>query len=192
MKHLRLAIVGPEESKWISYQKLRAISVIETILSNAKLGNIVYFKSTPVFLDSHLLEECILYQNIGTVTVTLVSGHCHRGGIDIWSEVVARDLAIDTELYVPDIHQWSDKTKLVVVDSKSGSYALDAVRLTGYKSRNVQIAKSSDLLYCIVPLNTNAYCKHCNIFGHPTNGGCWTMRYAKEKLGKETQLVVIE
>jgi hypothetical protein len=34
-------------------------------------------------------------------------------------------------------------------------------------------------------------CKHCDRVGHPSNGGCYTMKVAA-KLGKETHLIVIE
>jgi len=58
------------------------------------------------------------------------------------------------------------------------------------------------VLYCIVPkvklpkvlmntkLDRNNMCIHCELPRHPTNGGCWTMKYAR-KLGKETHLIVI-
>lgn len=74
--------------------------------------------------------------------------------------------------------------------------------LIGYKSRNIKIAEECDVLYCIVPYNWDnfnmqppyddySWCRHCKVWKHPTNGGCWTLKKAK-KLGKETHLVVIE
>jgi len=78
---------------------------------------------------------------------------------------------------------------------------IEGGRLKGYKSRNIEIAKACDVLYCIVPerltsnkhifLNRDLTCIHCNIHGHPTNGGCWTMKYVN-KLGKEIHLIVIK
>ena len=160
-------------------------------------------------------------------TITLVSGHCPKGGVDIWAEEIADVLGIKKEIYPAEVNQWNDK---VIIDPKSydehiitGAFHVIArmKKLKGFRSRNIQIAEACDVLYCIVPrtlpqpsgndfseklykllrptfkdaqkerIKGQAFCKHCNQFGHPTNGGCWTMKYAK-KLGKETHLVVIE
>jgi len=130
---------------------------------------------------------------------TLVSGHCPKGGMDIWAEEIADELGITKEIYRPEINQWNDKGLTYGINDDCTP--LEVAK--GYKSRNIQIAKACDVLYCIVPKKpdydpeyaaycSQSHCNHCNQWGHPTNGGCWTKRYAKEKLGKETHLVVIE
>ena len=62
----------------------------------------------------------------------------------------------------------------------------------GYKQRNIDIAKSSDVLYVIVvdkyPEGYKGMrfekCYHCNMNDHVKSGGCWTGKVAM-KLGKE-------
>ena len=158
----KVAIVGPEESKWTPELKVKAIKEIELILEHYNY---------PV----------------------LISGHCPKGGVDIWSEIIASEIGIKKEIFPPEIEQWNDKKSFCEVCDGYVTYK-------GYKSRNIQITKACDVLYCITPwccLGTIveddkwAYCKHCETTGHVSSGGCWTMKYAK-KLGKETHLIVIQ
>lgn len=106
----------------------------------------------------------------------VISGHCHLGGIDIWAVEEAEKLGIPTLEFPPAIHKWNG----------------------GYMQRNLQIARTSDVLVCIavkeLPEHFNGrrftFCYHCKEEGHVKSGGCWTMKEAK-KLGKETFLVVV-
>jgi hypothetical protein len=155
----KIAIVGPEASKWTHEQEVLAKVKILEILANTDI---------------------------------LVSGHCPKGGIDIWAEEIADFNGISKFIFAPDVEQWEDKIFFVAPDTGIKFSHL------GYKSRNILIAETCDVLYCIVPKNgdddsvwsLSTFCKHCKRFGHPSNGGCWTMNYAK-KLGKETHLVII-
>jgi len=110
------------------------------------------------------------------------SGHCHLGGIDIWTENIAKeDYIYDPNLIFPP-------------KSLTWSY--------GYKPRNIQIAKASNVVVCIsVDKLPEEYegmrfpnCYHCISHGlytpHVKSGGCWTMWYAKS-IGKITELIVI-
>jgi hypothetical protein len=154
----RIAIVGPEESKWATeLQKRMAKDTIHFLL----------------FTDA-----------------ILVSGHCPKGGVDIWAEEIADNLGIQKIIFAPEVNQWEDPP-----DGPQGE------SFVGYKTRNMMIAQTCDVLYCIVPhnnvgfniipYNPVCYCKHCEIWGHPTNGGCWTMKYAN-KIGKETHLEIFK
>jgi hypothetical protein len=180
-KMIKIAIVGPEESKWKSKEQI----------DKAKFEIRYIFG----FIASNFPKASMKYSEL-----TLVSGHCHRGGVDIWLEAIADELGIKKEIYPAEVNQWEDK-----IIRLSGFCNLDnednKKYLKGYKSRNIQIAEACDVLYCIVPMRyvglnvdpypKDLYCRHCKIWKHPTNGGCWVMKYAK-KLGKETHLVVIE
>jgi hypothetical protein len=94
--------------------------------------------------------------------VTLVSGHCHLGGIDIWAEEIATELGIPQIIHAPKKLQWSG----------------------GYKERNLLIARDSDICICIVvaelPLSYRGMrfssCYHCGSKRpqHVKSGGCWT------------------
>jgi hypothetical protein len=183
---LCVAIVGPEESKWTEEQKVKAKFWIRHILLCFKLANkctLPLSRDTITFVDNSSKNTVF--------PITMVSGHCHKLGVDIWAEEIAEMLNIDKLIYPAEVHQWNDPP-----DGPQGESCM------GYKSRNMMIAHNCDILFCIVPYkwdNFNAqppydntiWCKHCKVWNHPSNGGCWTMQYAK-KLGKETHLVVIE
>lgn len=110
---------------------------------------------------------------------TLVSGHCHLGGIDIWAEEAADFgwcFSIDKLIFPPATLKWEG----------------------GYKQRNLQIAHNSDIVYCITidkfPLDYKGmkfpYCYHCKTDTHIKSGGCWTMKEAI-KMGKKGQVIVV-
>lgn len=96
----------------------------------------------------------------------LVSGHCHLGGIDIWSEEIAKELGRESRIYAPKRLSWSG----------------------GYKERNEQIAADSDEVHCIVvaayPPNFTemkfGMCYHCKTNGHIKSGGCWTAHRSRK------------
>lgn len=99
----------------------------------------------------------------------LVSGGCHLGGIDIWAEEEADRLGLRKIIHKPKSRSWS----------------------TGFKSRNILIAKDSDVVHVIVVKSLPAsyrgmkfkLCYHCGSTDHIKSGGCWTAKYA-ERLGK--------
>jgi hypothetical protein len=106
----------------------------------------------------------------------MVSGHCHLGGIDIFAEEEADKLGREKIIYPPKNHNWS----------------------TGYKPRNIQIAKTSDVVNVIVlkelPSTYRgmrfAHCYHCNL-PHVKSGGCWTGHYAI-KVGNDAKWFLIQ
>jgi hypothetical protein len=106
----------------------------------------------------------------------LVSGACHLGGVDQWAAREGRLHGVRVVEYPPAVRRWSG----------------------GYMERNIQIAKESDIVVCItvkeLPPDYKGMrfrmCYHCGTDSHVKSGGCWTMKYA-EKLGKETQLIVV-
>lgn len=184
---IKIGIVGPQEDKWTEEQQLKVENKILSILySYAKHG------------ASGIAD----YSN-----VRLVSGHCPKGGVDIWAEEMADSLGIKKEIFAPEVNQWNDKFSEWIEGSVDYAHGTSGKWYSGYKSRNIKIAKTCDILFCIVPsLNSNIYkynlCwyhesveydkgKMIHYLSHLKNGGCWTMEYAK-KLGKETHLVVIE
>lgn len=95
----------------------------------------------------------------------IVSGGCHLGGIDIWAEEIGRELGLKVTVFKPENQSWEF-----------------------YKKRNLQIADTSDIVYCItVNKLPNTYkgmtfklCYHCKSDKHVKSGGCWTMHRAKE------------
>ena len=106
----------------------------------------------------------------------VVSGKCHLGGIDIWAVQEARWLGCEIIEHPPLNLQWS----------------------TGYKPRNIQIAKNSDHVVCItlkeLPIHYRGMrfklCYHCGTKDHIKSGGCWTVKYAKT-IGKTGEIVTI-
>jgi hypothetical protein len=112
----------------------------------------------------------------------VASGHCHLGGIDIWTEEIAEEEGCFNPDYIfpPKKRQWKG----------------------GFEDRNIKIAVASTVQLClVVDKLPDSYtgmrfpvCYHCARYGphpvHVKSGGCWTMHYAR-KLGKETRLIVI-
>lgn len=100
----------------------------------------------------------------------LVSGGCHLGGVDKWAEEAADSLSISKIVHLPRNLQWS----------------------TGYKPRNLKIAKDSDIVHVIVVEGYHKgytgmrfdSCYHCHTNNHVKSGACWTARQAM-KLGKQ-------
>ena len=107
----------------------------------------------------------------------VVSGACHLGGVDIWAAQIGASLGIKVTEFPPKTLSWE----------------------TGYKPRNLLIARNSDIVYCIVvrrfPDNYTGmrfpFCYHCKVDGHIKSGGCWTMKEAM-RLGKPGKLIVVE
>lgn len=96
---------------------------------------------------------------------TVVSGHCHLGGIDIWAEEEADVIGAEKLIFPPKTLSWEG----------------------GYKPRNILIAQNSDIVHCIVvrelPPSYKGmrfdHCYHCNTSDHVKSGGCWTAKRCK-------------
>ena len=110
--------------------------------------------------------------------VTVVSGDCPMGGIDKWAEEIAIRSGIPVDIKSPKQHRWD------------GEY--------GFKQRNLDIAKDSDIIYVILadsfPPEYNKkrfpYCYHCKTDQHIKSGGCWTAHQAI-KMGKKAEWIVV-
>ena len=191
---IKIGIVGPEAGKWKPEQISKARIIIRNIL---------------VAKDPYIsFKQEGFYSIKDTV---LVSGHCPKGGVDIWAEEIADELGIEKDIYIAETSQWKDEWDF---------NAELPIKLMGYRSRNIQIAEACDVLYCIVPYTcspkeedhpkftkeleemgigwkysdepiTFYKCKHCKKWGHPSNGGCWAKKKVRQ-LGKEVHLVVVE
>jgi hypothetical protein len=154
LKDIKIAIVGSESKYWSNEQVPKAILKIHEIL----------------------IEACESWLN---KKVTLVSGGCPKGGVDIWAEIIAKEMKLNMEIYKPEVEQWEDHYEPSVNEYYDIKRRATTVRKKGYKSRNMEIAEACDVLYCIDPANRN------------WSGARWTMQEA-EKLGKYTHLVLIE
>lgn len=108
---------------------------------------------------------------------TVVSGECHLGGIDIWAKEKAIKLGLKYIGCPPAFKTWQS-----------------------FKRRNIEIAEASDRVVCITVKDLppgfkeggwERYCYHCRTDQHIKSGGCWTVKYAREKLGKPGDVIVI-
>lgn len=107
---------------------------------------------------------------------TISSGACHLGGIDAIAEAYADFVGLKKLIFPPIEKNWS-----------------------GYKERNLQIAKASDVVYCItVKTLPDGYdgmrfdlCYHCGTKDHIKSGGCWTVKQA-QKMGKQGFVIVLD
>lgn len=107
----------------------------------------------------------------------VVSGACHLGGIDVWAVQEAMGIGCETIEFPPKYRTWE-----------------------GFRRRNIEIAERSDRVVCItvrdlppgfIENGWERYCYHCKTDTHIKSGGCWTAKYAREKLGKPGEIVVI-
>jgi len=146
----RVAIVGSEEKYFSPEQRTKAVKEINKIFHSYEWHESGYGK-----------EWCYNY-------ITLISGGCPKGGVDIYAEIVADILGIEKNIFLPDTKDWEDVTII-----PGGEV------LKGYKSRNMEIAVNCDVLFCIDPKNRK------------WSGGKWTMYYAEGK-GVEVHLIEIE
>lgn len=118
------------------------------------------------YLDYGNLKDC-----------TVVSGECHLGGIDIWAKEMALEYGYKYIGCPPAFRTWKS-----------------------FKRRNIEIAEISDRVVCITVADLpvgfkeggwERYCYHCRTDRHIKSGGCWTVKYAREKLGKPGEIIVI-
>ena len=62
----------------------------------------------------------------------------------------------------------------------------------GYKDRNQKIAQKADYVYSIATKKIkDKRCYHCDEQNHDRTGGCWTKRYAMDKLHKDGETIII-
>jgi hypothetical protein len=137
---------------------------------------------------------------IDNVQPTIVSGHCHLGGVDIWAEEKADEQGCPKLIFPPKKLAWEG----------------------GYKQRNIQIAEASDVIYVIgvrefppgyspevwnkngcyhckkhlIHLEAPENCKYYPVAHgyeqkHVKSGACYTAWYAIEKLGKEAYWIIV-
>jgi hypothetical protein len=105
-----------------------------------------------------------------------VSGKCHLGGIDVWTEEIAIAMGVPFVGFPPKVLSWE----------------------AGYKPRNIKIAERGTEAHCITVKELPAgydgmrfpLCYHCGTKDHIKSGGCWTVKYA-QKLGKPGFIHVI-
>ena len=132
-------------------------------------------KFTP---DTEATARQIIRDLLSPPDAVLCSGHCHLGGIDIYAEEEADRLGRQKLIYPPTVLNWAQ----------------------GYKPRNIQIARASDIVYCLtlreLPPSYNGMrfegCYHCGDARppHVKSGGCWTVWQAM-KLGKPGEWRII-
>jgi hypothetical protein len=118
---------------------------------------------------------------------TVVSGRSPMGGVDVWAEEEAdfREGHVGKIIHAPEVEQWNPP----------GRY--------GYKARNLDIARNSDVVHVIVVRDYPpgyggqqfGACYHCagrnDNPPHCKSGGCWTGIQA-QKLGKKVVWHIID
>ncbi len=123
---------------------------------------------------------CELLGRNMTKLTCVISGACHLGGIDTWAiEEATKTFRIPTREYPPRERNWS----------------------RGYRLRNIQIAQAATDVVCItlrvLPPNWTGMrwdrCYHCpaGADDHVKSGGCWTVKFAREQLGKRGMVIVL-
>lgn len=128
-----------------------------------------YGKETAIMIIKELLQNASC----------LVSGHSPVGGIDIWAEEEAKRMGIPCDIKSPKQTTWNSEY--------------------GYKQRNLDIARTSDIVYVLLadsyPDDYKGmrfeYCYHCKTKNHIKSGACWTAHKALG-MGKKAQWIIIK
>lgn len=107
--------------------------------------------------------------------IIVVSGGSPKGGTDSFAETIAERYNMPTEIFRPhkDHEHWQCDDSLCY----------------GYKARNIDIARSVDILYAFASKHDTTYCYHCKLDAHIPSGGCFTLKKARE-LGKDAHLIL--
>jgi hypothetical protein len=151
---MRIAIVGADGTKWKEKQIPKAMREIEGILRR---------NATEQVLKDNIDVNPLFAVSEGCKLLTLVSGHCLKGGIDIWAEEDADKLGIKKEIYSAEVNQFpdlrgticpkcgfeqnssmsfGDALKRLNYHSLSCDGKLQDYTKKGYRSRNIQIAEA--------------------------------------------------
>ncbi len=113
-----------------------------------------------------LAREAIHEAALRHGATAISSGHSPMGGVDLYAEDVANELALDTDglIFEPTVHVWNGAG--------------------GFRARNLKIAAVSNLVLCVVVQKLPPHfdgmkfdrCYHCQGRNpdHVKSGGCWT------------------
>jgi hypothetical protein len=189
---MKIAIVGADGTNkaWTPERIEKAKLVIRAIFHGAKFFDHLPKNDFERYLYGFIQENIEVDRNI-----ILISGHCPKGGVDIWAEEMADEFGIHKEIYPAETNQWRDKKVLL--------FGGGIIKYKGYRSRNIQIAEACGILYDI---ETKGSCEHCGGRGFTTNygrrcrfcygtgvysGGTFTYRKALE-FGKEAHQIIID
>ena len=167
----KVGIVGSSESHWTPTLKMKAVQEIRNILTFEAVKEME--KILEKSIESEEYRKTLFYSSsFQFSTIVLVSGASPKKGVDEFAEIAADSLGVKKEIYPADVNRWDDW------DRYEGSGRI--TKRKGFKSRNIQIAKAVDVLYCIDPITRK----------QDEGGGMWTLNYAK-RLNKETHHVII-
>ena len=139
-----------------------------------------YWKTKQIPKVTKKIREILTETRFHTDEIpTLVSGGAT--GVDSWAEEVCDELNYQKQIFRPDIQQWEDEHYNALNPTgrpRPGIIGFAMGIRHGYKSRNIQIAKASDIVYCIEPR------------GRVHSGGLWTLRQARD-MGKPVHIINI-
>ena len=154
-----VVIVGSEEKYWTERQKR---------IAKTKIGNLIYW-------FDYMYEDGVRY----------VSGHCPKGGVDIWvEEILAGAKTSDGD------------DKLIIYKPRGEEWKY-------YKARNLEMANIATHLYDIEPeweswMGIRRKVAYEGLLKPEQigkffrrSGGYWTLERAKER-GVETEVIIIE
>jgi hypothetical protein len=193
---MRIGIVGHESAKFTPVGEALAMQKIKCVLQSYP---------DPVLVSGRCpIAECENCRKLKVIPATInptvvLNGYfecplCHeikarrKGGVDIYSELVADLLNIPKEIKIPKQNWWD------------GPY--------GFKARNIDIATVSEVMYVIVvncyaldyvkkEYDSDEYCFHCHKSindegGHIKSGGCWTGKYFQSVHGTKANWIIID
>lgn len=160
---ITVGIVGIEEAKFDDVVVLR--SMARNWIKDIIIPQRGAWKDGAIFNDTHHT----LWLGPSPTIDLVVSGGCHLGGIDIMAKELCEGHNVPFKEFLPKAQRWSG----------------------GYKERNLEIARASDVVFCITASEYPPtykgmrfpYCYHCrkaaHSYSHVKSGGCWTVHQAR-------------
>lgn len=142
--------MGSEAKWWSKLQEERAKDDINSRLNLIRGG--VLPEADYSLLTSKTLS--LLHE----VEITIISGECPFGGIDIWAKEIALKLGLNYKGYPPEVKQWEDKIEHKGKESYEIGIDPTSIQkrvvLKGFKSRNLNMVEDGDVFYVIEPTMT--------------------------------------
>lgn len=177
VKDVKIAIVGPDGSKWTKGQEEKAKFWIKEFLSGMQLDDTHTFPLDLVIVSGHCpvgdegwyCIDCNEWSNISCRRIGHRQLKIHKdGGVDIWAEIIATELGIKKEIY-----------PAFCILNETRGHSIESCRdfyrtypdykyhskhfwLYHFKPRNIKVATVSDVLYDIEPKGS---CRHCKGIG---------------------------
>jgi len=193
---MNVVIVGADSRKFTEEQLRIAKREIASLLINYQanwIDTTIISGGCPVGKKRWYDISCDEWRDVDDVDDHLTVEAYDQGGIDTLAKIVATELWMKFIEISPEVNQWNDAPNCA----------------KGFKSRNLEMVKMADILYCISPkcyncdewgrtgtdydadnMEWSIICTKCKGTKSVWNGGMWTS-FEAERQGKKVVRIVV-